>query len=91
MRRSLRSEIGARFLLSLSLLVLSLTTTRPKESMPEQHQQQHKKKKVIIVGAGSAGMACADQLSLPENRDLFDVTLVDVSLPRFPSLSCPRR
>ncbi|GAA6058502.1 hypothetical protein JCM10212_006941 [Sporobolomyces blumeae] len=34
-----------------------------------------KRKKVLVVGAGSAGMACADQLSL--KRDLFDVTLVD--------------
>jgi len=33
------------------------------------------KKRVLVIGAGSAGMACADQLSL--KRDLFDVTLVD--------------
>lgn len=38
-----------------------------------------KRKRVLVIGAGSAGMACADQLSLPENRELFDVTLVDVS------------
>lgn len=37
------------------------------------------RKRVIVIGAGAAGMACADQLSLPENRDKYDVTLVDVS------------
>ncbi|GAA5949729.1 hypothetical protein JCM3765_007665 [Sporobolomyces pararoseus] len=36
-----------------------------------------KRKRVLVIGAGSAGMACADQLSLPQNRELFDVTLVD--------------
>lgn len=33
------------------------------------------KKRVLIVGAGSAGMSCADQLA--EHPDRFDVTLID--------------
>lgn len=33
------------------------------------------KKKVIIVGAGAAGMACAEQLS--HHPDKFDVTVVE--------------
>jgi malic enzyme len=48
--------------------------------MSPNAKHQQKKKRVLVIGAGSAGMACADQLSLPENRELFDVTLVDVSL-----------
>lgn len=34
-----------------------------------------KRKKVLIVGAGAAGMSCANQLA--EHPDKFDVTLVD--------------
>jgi NADPH-dependent 2,4-dienoyl-CoA reductase/sulfur reductase-like enzyme len=39
--------------------------------MPETQ----KKKRVLVVGAGAAGMACADALA--ERPDRFDVTLVD--------------
>jgi NADPH-dependent 2,4-dienoyl-CoA reductase/sulfur reductase-like enzyme len=34
-----------------------------------------RKKRVLIVGAGAAGMACADALA--DHPDKFDVTLVD--------------
>lgn len=34
-----------------------------------------RKKKVLVVGAGAAGMACADRLS--RHPDAFDVTLVE--------------
>lgn len=33
------------------------------------------KKRILVVGAGCAGMSCADQLS--EHSDKFDVTLID--------------
>lgn len=38
-------------------------------------QDRPRKKRVLIVGAGAAGMSCAD--SLAEHRDRFDVTLVE--------------
>jgi protoporphyrinogen oxidase len=33
------------------------------------------KKRVLIVGAGAAGMSCAEQLS--QHKDRFDVTVIE--------------
>ncbi|GAA5898238.1 hypothetical protein JCM8208_000191 [Rhodotorula glutinis] len=42
--------------------------------MPSSKQQQPKKR-VLVVGAGAAGMACAEQLS--HHPDKFDVTVIE--------------
>ena len=42
--------------------------------MPSSKRQQPKKR-VLVVGAGAAGMACAEQLS--HHPDRFDVTVID--------------
>lgn len=44
------------------------------------------KKRVLIVGAGAAGMSCAD--SLAQHTDRFDVTLIG-ELPHRACLVCP--
>ncbi|GAA5922783.1 uncharacterized protein JCM15063_003423 [Sporobolomyces koalae] len=45
--------------------------------MSTSNKQQQKRKRVLVIGAGSAGMAAADQLSL--KKDLFDVTVVEAT------------
>lgn len=42
---------------------------------PSMPPQKPPKKRVLIVGAGAAGMSCAEQLS--QHPDRFDVTLVE--------------
>jgi 2-polyprenyl-6-methoxyphenol hydroxylase-like FAD-dependent oxidoreductase len=53
--------------------------------MPQQPEQS--KKRVLIVGAGAAGMACAD--SLAAHPDRFEVTMVESQVCLGPILSFP--